>query len=1079
MESFLPGTEVHARGLRWEVVFTEPLGPQTLVRLRGIEQAVRGAELDLLHPFEPIEPVRRAFTPERPGRLRNWLVYHQSFLLEQSLGAHAFLAAQPGRLRLEPYQLVPVLRAVGMSRPRLFLADGVGLGKTIQAGLVLTELIARRLAHRILIVSPAGPLLEQWRTEMAERFGLRLDVIDRARLEEIRRGSELGANPFDFIPLGLASMEYLKQERVLELLERTNYDAVVIDEAHHCTEASAGERDDTQRRRLAEVLARQSDALLLLTATPHDGYDRSFASLCELLDPSLVNGRGELRGDRYRRHVIRRLKQHIKDARTGEPLFKERIVHPLKVRASKSRHPHFVSLQQALLDLIAPELRQAMRSRRYSDVLSFLTLLKISVSTVASCRSVLKALSNRFQDLQRENEESQESRRQRLRTLKDYRRRLERFGTMTAEEESEQQQLEIEDIAQQLASLNREVRRGTRHLKKATDVVAALGEITNLAEAAESEDPKLERVLDEIGAIRRTEPSASILIYTEYIASLKALSKLLETAGLPGVLTMTGEDDEKTRKQITARFRREEGLILLSTDTAAEGLNLHDRCHHLLHLELPYNPNRLEQRNGRIDRYGQKHNPQVRYLYLAGTFEERILMRLIVKYEKQRARLTFVPNTLGAVTSVGGVSEKLLQGLVDDDTRLFEEQPSLFENKDITQVDEGEGADAATRELLEEIDRSLRGFKDAAAIHSWLGEEGLNAGEQLQRDAGEAAGRGGALSCVDLPRFVCDSLLLDGGNVSGAPSRESFEVTLPPAWVMEADDLPGYDPQSRRVLLTTRLEVTRDEREREVGFLGRAHPLVRRAIDRVRYLSLGASGAGADDRVSAVRNDDARPALLATFLGRIVSRAGRELEQVIAVRLGPDGGSRFFRQADEWLPLADPARGIPTADLWEKHFGGWAADATLGMQETAREGFQAIAEEFQLERRDLLLGEKEDLARWLAQRSEDLTAKPQPTTAFLPGLFTENSLAPHAGKGQGEGPPPPWQSLTVPLERLAAFAKDRGQPPARRSEAEGVIRLYRKRLDDLEARLAFGAPEIVPLGLLMLVPTMSEAARGA
>jgi hypothetical protein len=345
MTTFLPGTEVQARGLRWEVVDAQALGLQVLYRLRGLQGALAGHELDLLHPFEAIEPLTRDFRPDRAAHLRNWLVYHQAFLLEQALGLDALLAAQPGRLRLEPYQLVPVLRAIRMSRVRLLLADGVGLGKTIQAGLVLTELMARRLAHRILVVTPAGPLLEQWKAEMGERFGLRLDVIDRARLEEIRRATELGANPFDHVPLGLVSIDFLKQERVLDLLERASYDAVVIDEAHHCMEVGAGgDRDDSLRRRLAEVLARRSDALLVLTGTPHDGHDRSFASLCELLDPSLVDGRGTLRGDRYRAHVVRRLKRHIVDPATGQRRFRERDVVPRAVTASPAAHPAFVAL---------------------------------------------------------------------------------------------------------------------------------------------------------------------------------------------------------------------------------------------------------------------------------------------------------------------------------------------------------------------------------------------------------------------------------------------------------------------------------------------------------------------------------------------------------------------------------------------------------------------------------------------------------------------------------------------------------------------------------------------------------------
>src|SRR6516165_4316711 len=217
--SLLPGMVVGARGHRWEVVTSQNLGPQTLLRLRGTENAVLGQEMDILFPFEPVEPVRHEFRPDRAAPLDNWLVYHQAFLLEQALGPSALLAVQPGRLRLEPYQLVPVHRAIRMSRARLLLADGVGLGKTVQAGLVITELMARRLAHRVLIVSPAGPLLEQWQVEMSERFGLRLEEVDRAKLDEIRRATELGSNPLDHLPLALVSVDFLKQERILDQLE--------------------------------------------------------------------------------------------------------------------------------------------------------------------------------------------------------------------------------------------------------------------------------------------------------------------------------------------------------------------------------------------------------------------------------------------------------------------------------------------------------------------------------------------------------------------------------------------------------------------------------------------------------------------------------------------------------------------------------------------------------------------------------------------------------------------------------------------------------------------------------------------
>ena len=649
----LPGTEVHARGLRWEVVSSQSLGPQTLFRLRGLENAVLGNELDILHPFEPINPVRHDLRPDRAAPLVNWLVYHQAFLLEQALGPDALLAVQPGRLRIEPYQLVPVLRAIRMSRVRLLLADGVGLGKTCETGLVLTELTARRLVHRILIVSPAGPLLEQWKVEMLERFGLRMEVIDRAKLEEIRRSTELGSNPFDHIPLGLVSVDYLKQERVLEQLDRASYDAVVIDEAHHCMDVGGiQDREDSLRRRLAEVLARRCDCLILATATPRDGNDRSFASLCELLDPSLVDGRGALRAERYRPYVVRRLKNHIVDPVTKLPLFKERKVLPIAVKPDSRRHAAFIAMQKSLMELIAPELRRAFHNKNYADVLAFIALLKRSVSTVEACKSTLNVVADRFESLLKEKVESEESRRQRRRTLREYLRKQERFGTVSKEEEDERTQLEAEDLAQQLAQLEREIKTDVRHAAKMSSVVERLEELIGLASDAQDQDPKLDQLVREIESIRQEEPHASILIYTEYVDSQRAAVAALKAVPRIGiVLTMSGDDNDKTRQAVTQRFREQQGLILVSTDSAAEGLNLHQRCHHLIHMELPFNPNRLEQRNGRIDRYGQKFDPSSRYLFLRGTFEDRILLRLIAKYEKQRARLTFVPNTLGLTTS--------------------------------------------------------------------------------------------------------------------------------------------------------------------------------------------------------------------------------------------------------------------------------------------------------------------------------------------------------------------------------------------------------------------------------------------
>jgi hypothetical protein len=342
---------------------------------------------------------------------------------------------------------------------------------------------------------PSFTLMDQWQVEMSQRFGLRMEVINRAKLEGIRRGTELGSNPFDHVPLGLVSIDFLKQERILELLKRASYDVVVIDEAHHCMDVGGSQdREDSLRRRLAEVIARRCDSLILMTATPHDGHDRSFASLCELLDPSLVDGRGSLRGERYRSYVVRRLKKHIVDVdpETGEKVqrFKDRIVTPNPVTPDPKKNASFIELQRSLLDIIAPELRRSFRNKNYSDVLAYIALLKRSVSTVAAMRATLAVVADRFQHLLTERTDEQEVRRQRLRSLREYNRKLERFGTITAEEEAEKSLLKAKQLAQQLASLHRESRRESRKISKVSDVVAHLDDLISVADAALDQDPK-------------------------------------------------------------------------------------------------------------------------------------------------------------------------------------------------------------------------------------------------------------------------------------------------------------------------------------------------------------------------------------------------------------------------------------------------------------------------------------------------------------------------------------------------------------------------------------------------------------
>ena len=1074
----IPGTEVEARGLRWQVVRIEEQAGSRVCSLRGIGGAIAGEEVDVLLGLEQVQAVRHEINPEHAGRLREWLLYHQAFLLEQALGRHALLAAQPGRLEIQPYQLVPVMRALAMTRVRLLLADGVGLGKTIQAGLIITELMARRLAQRILIVSPAGPLLEQWRTEMRDRFGLKLRVLDRAAIDEVRRQVELGANPFDHVSLALASVDFLKQERVLAELERTSYDVIIIDESHHCVDVgNGGLRDDSQRRRLAEVLAGRCDSLLLLTATPHDGNDRSFASLCELLDPSLVDVRGQIRSNRYERHVVRRLKRHIRDPKDpSRSMFPERLVIPLRVVVKPTENPSFAELSKQLLALVAPELRRALRDKRYSDVLSFFALLKRSVSTVAACRSTLAVVLKRYREAVEGAVESQESRRERIRSLREARRRLERFGVVSAAEEAEIQELELDDVAEQLAELERQSRSEGRKVSRDQTTTAKLENLVRLADEAMNGDPKLAALLSEIASIRKVEPSANILVYTEYTTSQSAVAAALRDAGYQ-VLTLSGNDplggsaragdksDEelRTRTEITDRFRTVDGIIMVCTDAAAEGLNLHQRCHHLLHLELPFNPNRLEQRNGRIDRYGQHQQPIVRYLHLAGTFEENILLRLIAKWERQRRSLNVMPNTLGLTADSEMVMRPLLQGFVDTEARLFADRPVKFT---LTDGDPADNVEGPIRELLDEIDRSFKTFEKTAKSNSWLADAGLHADEAAMKAAGQAREDGDKAAKVDLVQFVVDAVMRQGGKCEGKLTDPVFYLTLPGDWRLDLGDIPGCDPDSRVIRLTSNKDVLVDHDKRLVGYLGRAHPLVRHAIDRVRHTSLGDGGGNTDARAAVVKAAVTEPTLFCTYLARVNSAAGREYERVVSVRLTQSSPPTYFADAAEWLQFASIDAATSPTGVWEKQFAGWAPDKLGAARQLAIDSFASSGAAFGKESLESLAREKTDLEHWVAERLAEITPN---IVAAQPDLFS----------GPGKPAPAPRPAPSTPAERLAAIHADTDQLPRLRSQADALLKLYQQRLLRFTQREQLAPSEVIPLGMLMVIPDDKGATHGA
>ena len=622
----------------------------------------------------------------------------------------------------------------------------------------------------------------------------------------------------------------------------------------------------------------------------------------------------------------------------------------------------------------------------------------------------------------------------------------------------------LEGIAGRIDELRRAQRRERERGKQVASTRDALDALVEMAEAAEPEDPKLRAALDEIRAIRTGEPRANVLVYTEYTDSQDALVAYLHRAREHGdldgdVLAISGRPEHaQDRTTVTDRFATESGIVLVSTDATAEGLNLHERCHHLVHLELPYNPNRLEQRNGRIDRYGQRENPCVCYLYLAGTFEERLLLRLVAKYERQRARLTFVPNTLGGITTDDAQTVRLLEGLADEEQSLFVRPPR--EIRRIEQSSDDDVAAPAYQELLAEVERAMAGYEKTAKTNAWLSEAGLNADARLVTEAGQARQEGERLGAVELMNFVCSALEADGGTVvpvdAPAGGEKVVDLRLPPVWTHGLRDIPGYDTEERTLRLTTDRRRVRDDSGRRLGYLGRAHPIVRRALDRVRNLRFGEADAWLDRRISAIEVDGESRALLCTFLGIVESARGHEYERILAVRVNEAGTRDVFVDPVAWRAIVEEGRPADTRDLWEQAFADWADPARAAALDAARDAFREIAAPQLQQHRLLLETEQRELTAWVLARADTICG---PATLYVQQDFFSEAPA-----------LPSWKTLSDPAGRLVAFATDGTNPPAARREADGVVRLYQKRMQDLGARAEARLLDPLPLGLLMLIP---------
>lgn len=547
----------------------------------------RAAELALLSSVQPtVEQLLHATAAAK---------------LQDALEENLLLAPIQSSVIPLPHQLYALNRAVGQDRIRYLLADEVGLGKTIEAGLVLRELKLRGRAKRILVVAPKG-LVRQWQAEMRQHFGEPLHFVEPSALAALRqwRGDNAEDNPWrmhDQVICALDSVKPLESRRgwSLEQIQTYNrerfedlvsaaWDLVIIDEAHRM----GGSTEQVARYKLGAALAEASPYLLLLSATPHQGKTDQFMRLMQLLDRDAFPDEGSVNRERVQPFVIRTEKRAAINAE-GQPLFRPRLTR-LHAVAWQARHAAQQQLYEAVTDYVRHGYNQALAAKQRHVGFLMILMQRLVTSSTAAIRATLE-------------------KRQAVLETPQVQARL--FENLSADEWADLDGEAQVDLALQANGLELE--------KSEVETLLALARSTEAA----GTDAKAESLLELIYKLQQEEgdPALKVLVFTEFVPTQAMLADYLESRGF-AVVTLNGSMDMEARTRTLQQFAQS-ARVLISTDAGGEGLNL-QFCHVIVNFDMPWNPMRIEQRIGRVDRIGQKHVVRALNFVLEDTVEHRV-----------------------------------------------------------------------------------------------------------------------------------------------------------------------------------------------------------------------------------------------------------------------------------------------------------------------------------------------------------------------------------------------------------------------------------------------------------------------
>lgn len=645
----------HGRYHLVELEYTDGLGAETDQLLWEVEPdktVLEPAALPRVGETAPMDP-RELDAMVRAAR---WSALTPSLPFSGLAEDRPALAAPLfGAIHPEAYQLVPVLRALEMPRVALMLADAVGLGKTIQAGMVLRELMLRRRIRRVLVLSPAS-LRTQWRDEMVDKFALPFEVVDRPQTLKLQRELGLDANPWRVHERIIASYHYLKQPDVLEQFRSTaeptqdgrlRWDLLIVDEAHNLAPASFG--DDSDLARMLQQIAPWFEHRIFLTATPHNGHTRSFSGLLEALDPVRFTRKSELDDEDRKRvgeAVIRRLKSEINRCyvQLGEPpRFAERHVDALPVlrfgAPERELHAAFRDFRKALryttarashsdrtaASFATEVLQKRLLSGPWAFGQSWLRLVAGLAGDASSAEGVARVKAAHEDDLD-DDQERESRQRQADRTV----------GAWLRAWQSNLEG-EINAVTRAVETL------GVAHVPPGLDPDEHASRVWSASSKvrADARLRALEALIEErLRSGQGWAATERLVVFTEYLASLEYIVSRLRDRYGDGdwLLSLFGGMNDETRDQVKRAFNDPRGpaRILLATDAAGEGLNLQRACRLLLHWDIPWNPGKMEQRNGRLDRHGQERDVHIFHFDSTDDASMRFLGKVLRKRSQTR-----------------------------------------------------------------------------------------------------------------------------------------------------------------------------------------------------------------------------------------------------------------------------------------------------------------------------------------------------------------------------------------------------------------------------------------------------------